>query len=72
MYCIVGCELVDLIKLGGYWVGVGEIEMVLFGYLDVVEVVVVGVFDDDLGQWIVVYVVGLVNVDVDGFINFVV
>jgi fatty acid CoA ligase FadD36 len=58
MHRIVGRESVDLIKTGGYRVGAGEIETVLLGHPGVVEVAVVGVPDDDLGQRIVAFVVG--------------
>jgi fatty acid CoA ligase FadD36 len=58
MHRIVGRESVDLIKSGGYRIGAGEIETVLLGHGDVVEVAVVGVPDDDLGQRIVAFVVG--------------
>lgn len=58
MHRIVGRESVDLIKSGGYRIGAGEIETVLLGHADVVEVAVVGIPDDDLGQRIVAFVVG--------------
>ena len=58
MHRIVGRESVDLIKSGGYRIGAGEVETVLLGHPDVVEVAVVGVPDDDLGQRIVAFVVG--------------
>ncbi|TDZ94058.1 acyl-CoA synthetase [Mycobacteroides salmoniphilum] len=58
MHRIVGRESVDLIKSGGYRIGAGEIETVLLGHPGIVEVAVVGVPDDDLGQRIVAYVVG--------------
>lgn len=58
MHRIVGRESVDLIKSGGYRIGAGEIETVLLGHPEVVEVAVVGVPDDDLGQRIVAFVVG--------------
>ena len=58
MHRIVGRESVDLIKSGGYRVGAGEIETALLGHEGVVEVAVVGVPDDDLGQRIVAFVVG--------------
>jgi fatty acid CoA ligase FadD36 len=58
MHRIVGRESVDLIKSGGYRVGAGEVETVLLGHPGVVEVAVVGVPDDDLGQRIVAFVVG--------------
>lgn len=58
MHRIVGRESVDLIKSGGYRIGAGEIETVLLGHAEVLEVAVVGVPDDDLGQRIVAFVVG--------------
>lgn len=58
MHRIVGRESVDLIKSGGYRIGAGEIETVLLGHPGIVEVAVVGVPDDDLGQRVVAYVVG--------------
>ena len=63
MHRIVGRESVDLIKSGGYRIGAGEIETVLLGHPGIVEVAVVGVPDDDLGQRIVAYVVGDVAED---------
>ena len=69
MHRIVGRESVDLIKSGGYRIGAGEIETVLLGHPGIVEVAVVGVPDDDLGQRIVAYVVGdVVEDDVIGFV----
>ena len=58
MHRIVGRESVDLIKSGGYRIGAGEIEAVLLGHAGVLEVAVVGVPDDDLGQRVVAFVVG--------------
>ena len=58
MHRIVGRESVDLIKSGGHRVGAGEIETTLLGHPGVIEVAVVGVPDDDLGQRIVAFVVG--------------
>lgn len=55
---IVGRESSDLIKSGGYRIGAGEIESCLREHPDVIDVAVVGVADDDLGQRIVAYVVG--------------
>ncbi|MGV0583308.1 acyl-CoA synthetase [Mycobacteroides chelonae] len=69
MHRIVGRESVDLIKSGGYRIGAGEIETVLLGHPGIVEVAVVGVPDDDLGQRIVAYVVG--DVVEDDVIRFV-
>lgn len=69
MHRIVGRESVDLIKSGGYRIGAGEIETVLLGHPGIVEVAVVGVPDDDLGQRIVAYVVGdVAEDDVIGFV----
>jgi fatty acid CoA ligase FadD36 len=69
MHRIVGRESVDLIKSGGYRVGAGEIETALLGHPGVVEVAVVGVSDDDLGQRIVAFVVG--DADPQALIDFV-
>ncbi len=55
---IVGRQSLDIIKTGGYKVGAGEVETALMGHPSVVEVAVVGLPDDDLGQRIVAYVVG--------------
>ncbi|AMU30254.1 acyl-CoA synthetase [Mycobacteroides abscessus] len=69
MHRIVGRESVDLIKSGGYRIGAGEIETVLLGHPGIVDVAVVGVPDDDLGQRIVAYVVGdVAEDDVIGFV----
>ncbi|NYG58425.1 fatty acid CoA ligase FadD36 [Nocardioides daedukensis] len=57
LHRIVGRESVDLIKSGGYRVGAGEIEASLLGHPAVLEVAVVGVPDEDLGQRIVAFVV---------------
>jgi fatty acid CoA ligase FadD36 len=54
---IVGRESVDLIKSGGYRIGAGEIETSLLARPEVVEVAVIGVPDDDLGQRIIAFVV---------------
>ena len=69
MHRIVGRESVDLIKSGGYRVGAGEIETALLGHPGVVEVAVVGIPDDDLGQRIVAFVVG--EAEPGGLIEFV-
>ena len=58
MHRIVGRESVDLIKSGGYRIGAGEIETALLGHPGVVEVAVVGLPDEDLGQRIVAFIVG--------------
>lgn len=58
MHRIVGRESTDLIKTGGFRVGAGEIESCLREHPGVVDVAVIGVADDDLGQRIVAYVVG--------------
>src|SRR3546814_6122315 len=57
LHRMVGRESVDLIKSGGYRVGAGEIEASLLGHPAVLEVAVVGVPDEDLGQRIVAFVV---------------
>ena len=59
MHRIVGRESTDLIKTGGYRVGAGEIETALMGHPDVTEAAVIGLPDDDLGQRIVAFVVGM-------------
>ena len=69
MHRIVGRESVDLIKSGGYRVGAGEIETALLGHPGVVEVAVVGIPDDDLGQRIVAFVVG--EAEPEALIEFV-
>ena len=69
MHRIVGRESVDLIKSGGYRIGAGEIETALLGHPGVVEVAVVGLPDEDLGQRIVAFVVG--NARSDDLIDFV-
>ncbi|KQY03242.1 acyl-CoA synthetase [Mycobacterium sp. Root135] len=69
MHRIVGRESVDLIKSGGYRVGAGEVETALLGHDGVVEVAVVGVPDDDLGQRIVAFVVG--SAEPQALIDFV-
>jgi fatty acid CoA ligase FadD36 len=69
MHRIVGRESVDLIKSGGYRVGAGEIETALLGHPGVVEVAVVGIADDDLGQRIVAFVVG--EAEPEALIEFV-
>ena len=55
---IVGRQSMDIIKTGGYKVGAGEVETALLGHPSVIEVAVIGLPDDDLGQRIVAYVVG--------------
>jgi fatty acid CoA ligase FadD36 len=57
MHRIVGRESVDLIKSGGFRIGAGEIETVLYGHPGVAEVAVVGLPDEDLGQRIAAFVV---------------
>jgi fatty acid CoA ligase FadD36 len=71
MHRIVGRESVDLIKSGGYRVGAGEIESALLGHPDVAEAAVVGLPDPDLGQRIVAFVVGSVDVKPDMLIDYV-
>jgi len=67
---IVGRQSMDIIKTGGYKVGAGEVETALMGHRSVVEVAVVGLPDDDLGQRIVAYVVGD-DVDASALIDHV-
>ncbi|MGA1438673.1 MAG: acyl-CoA synthetase [Ilumatobacteraceae bacterium] len=55
---IVGRASIDIIKTGGYKVGAGEVETALLSHPSVVEVAVVGMPDDDLGERIVAFVVG--------------
>jgi fatty acid CoA ligase FadD36 len=69
MHHIVGRESVDLIKSGGYRVGAGEIETALLGHPGVLEVAVVGLPDEDLGQRIVAFVVG--DADPEVLIDYV-
>ncbi|KJX75335.1 acyl-CoA synthetase [Mycobacterium lepromatosis] len=71
MHRIVGRESVDLIKLGGYRIGAGEIETALLGHPDVQEAAVVGLPDEDLGQRIVAFVVGSAVLGADELINYV-
>ncbi|HEY8380094.1 MAG TPA: AMP-binding protein, partial [Nannocystis sp.] len=54
---IVGRRATDLIKSGGFKIGAGEIEACLLEHPGVLEVAVVGVPDDDLGERIVAFVV---------------
>jgi fatty acid CoA ligase FadD36 len=49
----------DIIKTGGFKVGAGEVESALLAHPSVKEAAVIGVPDDDLGQRIVAYVVGV-------------
>jgi fatty acid CoA ligase FadD36 len=69
MHRIVGRESVDLIKSGGFRVGAGEIETALLGHPGVLEVAVVGLPDEDLGQRIVAFVVG--DADPEALIDYV-
>lgn len=71
MHRIVGRESVDLIKSGGYRIGAGEIETALLEHPDVAEAAVIGLPDEDLGQRIVAYVVGLADLDSDKLIDYV-
>jgi fatty acid CoA ligase FadD36 len=50
---IVGRESVDLIKSGGYRIGAGEVETSLLALPEVLEVAVLGLPDEELGQRIV-------------------
>jgi malonyl-CoA/methylmalonyl-CoA synthetase len=54
---IVGRRSTDLIKLGGYKVGAGEVEVALLEHPGVAEVAVTGAPDPDLGERIVAWVV---------------
>jgi malonyl-CoA/methylmalonyl-CoA synthetase len=54
---LVGRQVTDLIKSGGFKLGAGEIENALLEHPAVAEVAVVGVPDDDLGERVVAYVV---------------
>jgi malonyl-CoA/methylmalonyl-CoA synthetase len=54
---LVGRSSTDLIKTGGYRVGAGEIEATMLEHPDVVEVAVLGIPDDDLGERIAAWVV---------------
>lgn len=55
-FYIVDCKK-DLIIVGGYNVYFCEVEEVLYVYWDIVEVVVIGVFDFFLGECVKCYVV---------------
>lgn len=57
MHRIVGRTSVDIIKCGGYKVGAGEVEAAIMEVAGVVEVAVIGVPDDDLGESITAVVV---------------
>lgn len=57
LHRIVGRESVDLIKSGGYRIGAGEIETSMLAVPEVLEVAVLGLPDEDLGQRIVAYTV---------------
>ena len=54
---LVGRSSTDLIKTGGYRVGAGEIEAAMLEHPDVIEVAVLGIPDDDLGERIAAWVV---------------
>jgi malonyl-CoA/methylmalonyl-CoA synthetase len=54
---LVGRSSTDLIKTGGYRVGAGEVEAAMLEHSDVVEVAVLGLPDDDLGERIAAWVV---------------
>ena len=56
---IAGRLSMDIIKTGGFKVGAGEVESALLAHPSVTEAAVIGVPDDDLGQRIVAYVVGV-------------
>ncbi|MGB5808887.1 MAG: AMP-binding protein, partial [Polyangiales bacterium] len=71
---VLGRRSTDLIKTGGYRVGAGEIEACLLEHPACVEVAVVGVPDEDLGQRIVAFVVirpGSDSVDAPSLDDFV-
>lgn len=51
-FYIEGCVR-DMIIFGGVNIYLVEIEEVLVRYLDIFEVVVVGVLDEDFGEWLV-------------------
>jgi acyl-coenzyme A synthetase/AMP-(fatty) acid ligase len=53
----VGRSSTDLIKTGGYRVGAGEVAAAMLEHSDVVEVAVLGLPDDDLGERIAAWVV---------------
>ena len=55
---IVGRLSMDIIKTGGFKVGAAEVEAALMDHPSVLEVAVVGLPDEDLGQRIVAFVVG--------------
>jgi fatty acid CoA ligase FadD36 len=71
MHRIVGRESVDLIKSGGYRIGAGEIETALLGHPGVREAAVVGMPDQDLGQRIVAFIVGVADLKAEDLINHV-
>jgi malonyl-CoA/methylmalonyl-CoA synthetase len=54
---LVGRSSTDLVKSGGYRIGTGEIEQVLFEHPGVEDVAVTGVPDADLGERIVAWIV---------------
>jgi fatty acid CoA ligase FadD36/malonyl-CoA/methylmalonyl-CoA synthetase len=62
---VLGRIATDLVKTGGYKVGVGEVEDALLTHPAVAEAAVVGEADDDLGERIVAWVVrhGAVTAD---------
>ena len=66
---IVGRTSLDVIKTGGFKVGAGEIEAVIAAQPGVIEVAVVGLPDEDLGERIVAFVVG--DVDAGRLIDLV-
>lgn len=71
MHRIVGRTSVDIIKCGGYKVGAGEVEAAILDVPGVVEVAVIGVPDDDLGESITAVVVADGSVDERTIINHV-
>jgi len=71
MYRIVGRTSVDIIKCGGYKVGAGEVEAAIMDVAGVVEVAVIGMPDNDLGESITAVVVVDGAVDERTIINHV-
>ena len=70
---LVGRRSTDLVKSGGYRIGTGEIEQVLFEHSGVEDAAVTGVPDADLGERIVAWIVprGDVKLDAQELIDYV-